>query len=117
MEAFDQGWLVGILEGEGCFSIRKEGKQPCLEVVMTDLDVLKRVQALIGFGGIVGPFKTRQPHHKPPYRWRSMSKKDLFPFFREILPHMSDRRAEKIREILDHFDAEAPIPGSVIIKH
>ena len=54
IEVKDVAWLAGLLEGEGCFSLKKE-KYPRISLGMTDEDVVIRAASLI---------KVRVYHHK-----------------------------------------------------
>ena len=41
-------WFAGLLEGEGCFNIRKARNQPRVTIEMTDRDIIDRVADLWG---------------------------------------------------------------------
>jgi hypothetical protein len=58
LSAFELGWLVGLLEGEGCFSI-----PPRVAVEMTDEDSVNKVAAL--FERVTG--RTCNVHCKGPW--------------------------------------------------
>lgn len=52
IKAKDIYWLAGLLEGEGCFTVRRyEGRQtgglPVINLWMTDLDVIKRASTIL----------------------------------------------------------------------
>jgi len=50
MTAPEAAWLAGILEGEGSFL---SGKSIAIQVTMTDLDVLERLQPITGLGRVL----------------------------------------------------------------
>ncbi len=42
-------WLAGLLEGEGCFNVRKDkNMQPRVSIEMTDKDIIERAAKLFG---------------------------------------------------------------------
>ena len=40
-------WLAGLLEGEGYFGLRRQGRDLVIQVGSTDLDVIERANALL----------------------------------------------------------------------
>jgi len=114
MTDFELGWLVGLLEGEGCFGLTgyRSGENkttPIIQLAMTDLDVVRRAAAILGGGqkeprvqlaagqmaGTDGPIA-----RKTVYRWRVAGKRAI-EVMRLVLPHMGERRSARIREIFD----------------
>lgn len=91
------GYVAGVLEGEGCFTTQTNGYSPKIQVSMTDLDVLERVQDYFSCGNIV-PIKKRQAHWKDAWIWRC-SGNDAATVMDAIYPYMSARRKEKIDEV------------------
>ncbi len=47
---FDKGWVVGILEGEGCF--RRNKNSMVIEVQMKDKDSIDKLNMLLNTGVI-----------------------------------------------------------------
>lgn len=47
MSEYDEGWIAGILEGEGCF-LRSQKGHITLQVRMTDADTMQRLGSLLG---------------------------------------------------------------------
>ena len=105
----DLFWLVGILEGEGWFGTNKRTHtlksgevktyiEPVVHLQMTDKDVVERVGELIG-----SPVRTHQArgNRKLLYRVSINGKKRAHPLMEQLLPHMGERRQERIREILN----------------
>lgn len=60
-------WLAGLLEGEGCFSVRQDGQRrsPKVLINMTDKDVIERVAALVGSG--IRPLRLDKVGLQPQY--------------------------------------------------
>jgi len=59
----DHGWLAGIIDGEGCITIRrKENPTPSVELVvgMTDETAVRRCQAIAGRGSVTLVVNGRQ---------------------------------------------------------
>ena len=94
MNNFQKGFIVGILEGEGCISIvRKKhptmscGYQltPVVSIVNTNLELLTYIQSIIG--GKIYSKSTKNPRHKPVHHLlfnrRDLIKDLLF----ELLPY------------------------------
>lgn len=115
MNDFEFGWLCGILEGEGSFTIchymdydnRRKKAYPattCLiRVTSTDKEIVDKIHELTQIGNV----KPKQVHSplskKPQFEWRVGRKADLKEFLPKIVNHLSGRRQEKIKEILKHL--------------
>lgn len=100
-------WLAGILEGEGSFWLNKStvsGKlyqYPLITVNMTDLDVIERVTELFG----VTPYKIPiRPDRKQSWR-ATIQGAGAVSLMRLLRPWMSERRGEKIDELIAYWDA------------
>ena len=110
MKTEDFYWLVGLLEGEGCFGItpprRYKGstyRYPKIVVQMTDEDVVRR---------IAGLFSTRycQLARKPPHKnvfSCAISGARAADLMRELLPYMGERRRRRIDEILTAYETSS----------
>lgn len=97
MTEIELAWLAGLLEGEGCFSYRKDRDIPVLEVKMTDWDVMNRVALL--FGRRVTPIPPGREGYQPQYRARVQGE-PARELMRLLKPHMGQRRAARIEELL-----------------
>ncbi len=106
-------WLVGLLEGEGCFTISKSRYRgaiylyPRLALNMTDEDVVARAAALLG-----AKYHRVKTATKDTFQTRIISAPALT-LMRKLLPHMSHRRQSRIRELLAMFDADYHWDGEV----
>jgi len=92
----DQGWVVGILEGEGCFDTK--GKRARVRVSMSDDDVVKRFTELLPTH-----YSPRQTDgngvHKDMFHYEITGKKAKL-LMTDVFPYMSERRQLKIQEVL-----------------
>ena len=99
-------WLVGLMEGEGCFSVAKSGSSgkyttPLMSLVMTDKDVLDKASHMMNAIGrrALTRCKRRLPSGKIAYQAQTTG----LPATRimmTLLPHMGKRRSAMIRSIL-----------------
>jgi hypothetical protein len=106
MEIKDLYWLSGLLEGEGHFGLRRQGRDLVIQVGMTDLDVIDRAHRLIGSGSrksrVLPSGKT---FHIVTVANQSVAR-DLM---EKMLPIMGERRAQKMRECLAaHAEVDPP---------
>lgn len=93
-DPFLQGWICGILEGEGWFCKGEVG------VEMTDKDSLDRLCALLGVGQVKERNRTdRKDHHKQVYVWKIYGKNARL-LMLDVFPYMSARRQQKIQELI-----------------
>jgi hypothetical protein len=103
MTDIDASWLAGLLEGEGYFQITKPRHHHPTQVVirlsMTDKDVVERAAKLLNNVPINEKAKTTE--RKTIYAI-SLSKRDeVEKVLLQILPHMGNRRTQRINECLD----------------
>lgn len=114
MDPCDLHWLAGLLEGEGSFfteKIRSETRYAVIEVTMTDEDVVKRAAGLMDVSVAFrhAPAKI-MAGHKPTYRARLRGRRaeDLM---RQLMPLMGQRRASRIKGILEERMCRESNPG------
>jgi hypothetical protein len=107
MTEAELAWVAGLLEGEGCFfpiEYRTKGYGPYtyarVAVLMTDLDVLQRLQRVTGIGHINGPTPRKDPRHKPIWHWVASKNKESITLMRAVYPLMGERRRARIDEVL-----------------
>jgi hypothetical protein len=90
-------WAAGLIEGEGW--IYFQGKSPYIGVQMTDLEILTRLQAVLGCGNI-HQRKLNPPNKKQQWTWR-VSSFQLVQFVIVILwPWLGSRRRARAKEVL-----------------
>jgi len=111
----DLGWLVGFLEGEGCFCLRrqpypKKKQLPTLrpEVSMTSTDFelserAARILGELGFPHFVSVEKKGQKNFKPQLCIHLVGIKRCQKFLPFIIPYMTDSRRKRAAELLLEF--------------
>lgn len=103
-EELKWAWLAGLLEGEGCFSLKQDPRsvgsraRAVVAVKMTDKDVIQRAAMLMGGNA---KFRADNRENKSDCYECSVSGAKAVAVMRGILPHMGARRSEKIQAILD----------------
>lgn len=106
--AVDVAWFAGLFEGEGSIEIAKNGGvRLCIR--MTDLDVIERVDRMFpGSNSIqaVVPKPVRPGFNQPKtqYAWRTGGEEPVTEVLTAILPYLGERRSERAREALRHFE-------------
>lgn len=103
MTPYELGWVVGILEGEGCFTCSRSGKykQFTVSVEMTDKDVIDKLCQTVGLGSVVHrPERALNGNRKETWRWKVGDKEGFLKLATEVLPHMGERRSLRIKELL-----------------
>jgi hypothetical protein len=89
----DLHWLAGLLDADGCFYDKKNGRPyPSIKVSMTDRDLVERVARL--WGSSMTSYK--RENRKVIYESRVHGEKALGWMLR-LFPYMSRRRQAKIR--------------------
>jgi len=109
---FDKGWVVGMLEGEACFSdwTNPTTGHYCCQMLFasTDEDVVLRLHKLLSVGRTGKRVYTEESKYVSvkgtPYKtqwWLSVSERnDFVSLCHMIKDHMSERRKAKIDSIL-----------------
>lgn len=96
-------WLVGLLEGEGCFHLHKTHggryNRAGIFLQMCDRDVVERARDLIKPEANVTTFIQRNEKHATAYRL-SVTCRKTTEILEALYPYMGTRRQAKIREIL-----------------
>lgn len=102
MTELDIAWAAGLLEGEGSFTARTNSPVLRVSCVMTDLDILERLQSI--FGGLIHKnsrdTKHYKDHWKDSWSW-SASGDTAKTIMTSVLPYMGGRRSNKINELLE----------------
>lgn len=93
MNLKDKYWLIGLLEGEGCFSFNKT--TTLIQLGTIDKDIVTKVSRLLECK-VLGPYRyNRRPNEKPMFRI-ALSGVKAAKTMTEIRDHMSERRKEQI---------------------
>lgn len=95
MSELELGWLIGILDGEGCFYANKRGKQAQIKVAMTDEDTILRLAEITGEGTVTGP-KPRPAPHKPVWTWQVTDHGGVARLALACVPFLSERRQGQV---------------------
>ena len=95
------GWMAGLYEGEGCIE-KTSTRGYRLTIVSTDLDVIEKIQDFAG--GYVHPQKQYKPHHKPAWKWRIGTKREVIDLLTQMLPFLGNRRAYDALNALDTME-------------
>lgn len=100
-ERDDFMWLVGILEGEGCFTLMKvkNNTYPRIQLVSTDRDIIARAFSIFGCGS-VSQRNPAKSHYKIVHHI-TVSGVQAKEWMERLLPHMGERRQVRIQECLD----------------
>jgi hypothetical protein len=99
MSPEERAWLTGIVEGEGTFGrAGRLGGQ--VRVVMTDQDVIQRLQLVTGLG-LVHNRGRRSAHHKIAWEWAVTRRENVRSLAEELSPFLLRRRRESLQFIFD----------------
>lgn len=115
MNGFEDGWVVGFLEGEGSFTCisyqhrrTRNGKttiRPDFTILIratsTDLDALQKLRQTTGIGEVKSKKLSSELSKKPQWEWRVQKRNELREFLPAIKPFMTHRRKEAIDKMLD----------------
>ena len=104
MTSTNIAWLSGLFEGEGCINQDKRKKATWrLSVVMTDLDIIQRLQAITGVGNVRETTK-QAAHHQTAYQWIVYRKEHIQQLLSTMLPYLGNRRAHVALNALDTIE-------------
>lgn len=114
MKTVDIGWLAGIIEGEGCIGIFKNGRHTAQRTVtvainMTDFDVVRRLQSVTGIGNL-NPKPPKNPIYKPQLNWKVAKQTDVLQILYTVWPLLGERKQAAATEAIKHILA-APGKG------
>lgn len=102
-----KGWVAGLLEGEGSFSIKRSKRKnglsctPVIQLASTDEDVAVRLHKLIPAANVCKP-RRKTKGGKQVYNWSLSRSAAVSELLICIFPLMSRRRQDRIREVLAH---------------
>jgi hypothetical protein len=100
------GWVVGLIEGEGCFSVHRQrrggrivNRQPSIGVSMTDESIIRQIQEATGMGQVYGPYRIKSGSQM--WTWRVSAKNDARQLMTNLYPWMSPRRKGRIAQVME----------------
>ena len=97
-------WVSGLFEGEGCIHIRKKQRGLILSLCSTDIDIVQRLQELVGGKFALKTRNTVPEHWKPIYDWKLHANEQTKALLLKMLPFFGERRAYTALNALDHLD-------------
>lgn len=118
--ALDIAWAAGIIEGEGSIqSARRKQKASQghyiairVRVVMSDRDILERLQRIFNIGRVSAYRNTQGLGKKQLYRWEAASRRDVAAVCDAIYQWMGDRRRCQIDALRQMLTDHPPVSGS-----
>ena len=97
-------WLAGLMEGEASFVVTGNYYPKfCIQLNMTDEDVVKKAHLIGGMGLVSGPHIQKNPKHKPFWTWKIHRRNHCYALCCAILPWMGERRSNRIIEFMKYF--------------
>jgi len=104
MTEFERGWVIGIFEGEGNVTytsndVRRARGTIRVSICNTDMDLLLRVQSILGMGSI-SPLKRQMAHHLPCWYWH-ISGGPAIRLMHEWTEELSEKRCRQFQEALE----------------
>ncbi len=101
-------WAAGIIEGEGCFVIRKgRDRGIWVQVKMTDYDVIASLHNTFKLGNINGPYNKNR--RKPVWVWRVSTFEGTQAVIAMIWPWLHSRRKARIKEIITEHHSRSKV--------
>lgn len=92
----DIAWAGGLFEGEGSASIVSGSRQPSLQLVTTDEDVIVRFAEIVGRGTV--RYYERQ-ENKDIWQWSVQSKADVLHVANLLTPYLGQRRTMQMAKV------------------
>lgn len=111
MSDFELGWVVGIIEGEGCLTTvtqwyRYKGTSkgpychPVIKVKMTDEDTIRQLHSIVG-GVVNGPYQP-SGNRKLVWVWSLNKAEDIVNLCDKITPFLSQRRKDQVKTMMSY---------------
>lgn len=96
LDPFRMGWLVGLIEGEGCvLAPTPTRKGVKVQINMTDKDTIELIASIFGTKAGIKDYSFIKTGHQPQYR-ACVSGKKALQLIQDIYPYMSGRRQKAI---------------------
>jgi hypothetical protein len=97
-------WAAGLFEGEGCINVQFSPKRnrPIVRLTlrMTDEDVVRKFAVLVGAGRVHGPYRKKNPKHKPAWNWSWYGRDALAWADANFGPFLGSRRGATLKEAI-----------------
>ena len=97
-------WVAGVIEGDGCLTMKNQRMFPHVSVTMTDEDVIRRLQLWTGLGTVNGPYRPTTGHNKlPMWIWAVGGGAQAYALLIAIWPWLGSRRRARAEELIRAF--------------
>lgn len=107
MTVTEIAWLAGLLEGEGCFQLRKSGGYKgsiCIALQMTDKDTVEKASKLLK-GTFYGPHGPYGVSKLPTWQTMVFGKRAA-EIMMSVFVFLGARRQQKVKELLDYWKTQ-----------
>jgi hypothetical protein len=98
MKEIDLAYAAGIIDGEGCVSVKNKKKNgisiPCIYLAMADKELILWFQEYFN-GGYIALVKKQKPHYKQQYRWVVEGQKCLT-ILQLLLPYLRGKKPQAV---------------------
>lgn len=97
----DLAWTAGIMDGDGCISMKGNSgpfKAPIVVIDNTDLEILNHLISL--YGGGLTKKKVYSEKHRQAWSWRIYGSQKVIVFLSAILPYMKCRAKKDRAEVI-----------------
>jgi hypothetical protein len=112
VKEYELGWIAGLFEGEGSFSVRQhnskhgaklyEYKRSIAQVKSTDEDVIRTLHSLVGLGAVWGPYWSKGST-KPYWQWAITNTTEYAFFCLLIGNYLHDRRFKQMMKVAEEM--------------
>lgn len=104
----DYAWAAGFWDGEGCVSLtyrqfsKNTPKIPriVVQVAQVDRRVLDRLQNILGYGNVIGPYSPRTKNSQPYYVWRVEGVPNLSKIREKLSPYLGEIKLKQMDDAL-----------------
>jgi hypothetical protein len=101
MQAMNVAWAAGLFEGEGCWGLRKDGRNPYAALKMADRDVVERFASIVGFGSMsITERRSKNPKHSDMWCWQVFNAPQVRQLINLFRPYLGTRRLAAAERIL-----------------
>ena len=100
-------WAVGLLEGEGCFSIFKRRSknnlyQCSIFCEMTDEDTVRKLHDILGVGKVT--IRPARKNRKSTWILTIQKQQEVFDTLLRVMPQLGKRRLNKAKELFNYLE-------------
>lgn len=109
----DYAWAAGLLDGDGCITLGKNGRFRRPEVVVdsTDLEILHEMRRIFG-GGCISKKAKVQGHHRQAWHWRVNGSDCVLALLSAVVAYMRcPSKRDRAQFLLTHWRSVTPRNG------